>query len=111
VALANAGHLSPYLDGSEIQLENGLPLGMTAEANYSEESLHLAAGATLTFLSDGVVEAQGASGELFGFDRTQELSGRPAAEIAEAARRFGQRDDITVLRVSFAPVGAFAPGA
>ena len=84
---------------------------MTPEAVYVEESLRLAPGDSLTFMSDGVVEAQGASGELFGFDRTQELSGRPAAEIAEAAQRFGQRDDITVLRVSFAPVLAFASGA
>ena len=111
IALANAGHLAPYLNGREIQLENGLPLGMTPEAVYVEESLRLAPGDSLTFMSDGVVEAQGGSGELFGFDRTQELSGRPAAEIAEAAQRFGQRDDITVLRISFAPVPAFASGA
>ncbi len=111
IAMANAGHLAPYLNGREIQLENGLPLGMTPEAIYVEESLRLSPGDSLTFMSDGVVEAQGASGELFGFDRTQELSGRPAAEIAEAAQRFGQRDDITVLRVSFAPVLAFASGA
>ena len=111
IAMANAGHLAPYRNGREIQLENGLPLGMTPEAIYVEESLRLSPGDSLTFMSDGVVEAQGASGELFGFDRTQELSSRPAAEIAEAAQRFGQRDDITVLRVSFAPVLAFASGA
>jgi sigma-B regulation protein RsbU (phosphoserine phosphatase) len=108
VVLANAGHLPPYLDRKELRLENGLPLGLTPDAKYLEESLQLASGNALTFLSDGVVEAQGASGELFGFDRTQALSGKPAAEIAEAAQRFGQKDDITVLRVSFAATRAFA---
>jgi sigma-B regulation protein RsbU (phosphoserine phosphatase) len=102
VVLANAGHLAPYLDRREIRLENGLPLGLTPDVSYLEESLQLASGDALTFLSDGVVEAQDASGELFGFDRTQALSGKPAAEIADVAQRFGQLDDITVLRVSFA---------
>jgi serine phosphatase RsbU (regulator of sigma subunit) len=104
VVLANAGHLAPYLDRREIRLENGLPLGLTPDVSYLEESLQLASGDALTFLSDGVVEAQDASGELFGFDRTQALSGKPAAEIADVAQRFGQLDDITVLRVSFAAV-------
>jgi sigma-B regulation protein RsbU (phosphoserine phosphatase) len=111
VLIANAGHLAPYLDRKEIQLENGLPLGLMPEANYLEESLHLADGNAITFLSDGVVEAQDSNGELFGFDRTQVLSGKPAAEIAEAAQRFGQRDDITVLRISFAATPAMASGA
>jgi hypothetical protein len=108
VVLANAGHLPPYFDCKELRLDNGLPLGLAPDAKYLEESLQLTCGNALTFLSDGVVEAQGASGELFGFDRTQALSGKPAAEIAEAAQRFGQRDDITVLRVSFAATPALA---
>jgi serine phosphatase RsbU (regulator of sigma subunit) len=108
VRMANAGHLAPYLDCKEIRLENGLPLGLAPDASYLEESLQLSSGDALTFLSDGVVEAQDASGELFGFDRTQALSGKPAAEIAEVAQRFGQQDDITVLRVSFAAAPSLA---
>jgi hypothetical protein len=41
---------------------------------------------------DGVVEAQDANGKLFGFDRAQALSLNLAAEIAEAAQRFGPSD-------------------
>lgn len=100
--LANAGHLAPYLKWKELELENGLPLGLTPGASYVERSVRLTAGSALTFLSDGVVEAQDATGKLFGFDRTQALSSSPAAEIAAEAQRFGQRDDITVLRVLFA---------
>jgi len=58
----------------------------------------------LTLLSDGVVEARSASGELFGFERITAISHEPAEKVAQAARAFGQEDDITVLRVAFAPV-------
>ena len=51
-----------------------------------------------------MVEARNADGELFGFDRAQEISGKPAAQIAEAAARFGQEDDITVLTIALSPV-------
>lgn len=57
----------------------------------------LNAGDRLTFLSDGVIEATNANRELFGFERTQVISGKPAMTIANAARDFGQEDDITVL--------------
>jgi serine phosphatase RsbU (regulator of sigma subunit) len=53
----------------------------------------------MTFYSDGVVEAQNQKGELFGFQRGLEISTQPAAAIVEAARRFGQSDDITVVTI------------
>ena len=40
-------------------------------------------------------------GELFGFDRTRDLSTQSAEAIAQAAQDFGQEDDITVLTVEF----------
>ena len=101
--LANAGHLAPYFRGEELNVPSGLPLGITAESSYNEIALALEASGTITFLSDGVVEARNAAGELFGFERAQELSSRPAPEMARAARAFGQEDDITVLTLTFAP--------
>ena len=52
-------------------------------------------------MSDGIVEAQDARGNLFGFDRiTELLKAKPSAEdIATAAQDFGQEDDILVLQV------------
>jgi serine phosphatase RsbU (regulator of sigma subunit) len=100
--IANAGHLAPYCNGQEVSLSNGLPLGIAQEAEYMEQSLQLTPGDSLTFISDGVVEARSAAGDLFGFDRTREISSRPAEEIAAAAKQFGQQDDITVLTLSFA---------
>ncbi len=95
--LANAGHPEPYADGCEVALDGGLPLGVTTEAAYTETDIR---ATSLTFVSDGVVEAANAQRELFGFDRTRSISVRSACEIAEAARAWGQNDDITVVTVS-----------
>jgi hypothetical protein len=100
---ANAGHIAPYANGKELDLSNALPLGITAAAEYSNATLQLEAGTTLTLLTDGVVEAQNAKGELFGFERAAEISSKPAQGVAEAAKAFGQEDDITVLTLGFAP--------
>jgi hypothetical protein len=102
VTVANAGHLPPYHDGREIQLDPSLPLGIASDAEYAETTLTLALGDTLTFLSDGVVEARNASGELFGFERTAAISTQAAESIARAASTFGQEDDITVLTLQYA---------
>ena len=102
IRMANAGHLAPYCNGSEVAVESGLPLGLTTGIEYPEVSLRIATGDRLTFLSDGVVEAQNASGELFGFERTREISTESASEIARAAEAFGQIDDITVLTLAVA---------
>ena len=68
-------------------------------AAYQAICFHMPAGSRLTFYSDGVVEAQNQKGELFGFDRGRELSTQSAAAIVEAARQFGQSDDITVVAI------------
>jgi len=99
VTIANAGHLSPYLDGQEIELQGALPLGVVKNAAYQVTRFHLPQGSLLTFYSDGVVEAQNAEGELFGFERGKAISTQPAAAIVEAATRFGQEDDITVVTI------------
>jgi hypothetical protein len=99
VALANAGHLPPYLNSQEVRLPGGLPLGVVDSVSYDEVRLYLHPGDRLLMMSDGVVEARQASGELFGFDRVHNLSNQSAFYIADAAKAFGQEDDITVLTV------------
>ena len=83
-------HPAPYCDGSEVEVEAGLPLGIAQGIEYAESVVH---GERFTFVSDGVVEAENPQRELFGFDRTR------AQEIAEAAKAWGQNDDITVVSV------------
>jgi len=102
LVVANAGHIPPYLNGKELALENGLPLGINSESAYIESTLRLTPGAQLTLFTDGVVEARDASGELLGFDRIAELCAQSAEQIAAAAQQFGQEDDITVLTLSYA---------
>jgi Stage II sporulation protein E (SpoIIE) len=104
VVAANAGHLAPYRNGEEMELGSALPLGVTAEATYSETRFELDGGDRLTLVTDGVVEARNPSGELFGFIRTRDVSGLSAGKIADAAQAFGQDDDITVLTLSYTPV-------
>jgi len=103
LTLANAGHLAPYRNGEEVRVESGLPLGIAADTTYAESIVQLAPNDRLTFLSDGVVEAQSPSGELFGFERTCAISVKSAEEIAETTQAYGQQDDITVLILQFAP--------
>jgi Stage II sporulation protein E (SpoIIE) len=105
LTVANAAHLAPYRNGEEMLLESGLPLGIAPDVTYAESTIQLAHNDRLTFLSDGVVEAQSTTGELFGFDRTRSISTQSAEKIAAAAQAFGQEDDITVLTLTFAPAG------
>jgi serine phosphatase RsbU (regulator of sigma subunit) len=100
VMLANAGNLAPYCNGEELDVYPGLPLGIEAEGSYVETSYQIDPGDRLTFLSDGVVEAANEKRELFGFGRTLAISQLPAHAIAEAAKQFGQQDDISVLSVT-----------
>jgi sigma-B regulation protein RsbU (phosphoserine phosphatase) len=99
MVIANAGHLPPYINSQEIDLPGGLPLGVLAEITYDEARFFLHPGDRVLLLSDGVVEARQPSGELFGFDRLRNLSQQSAFYLAEAAKAFGQQDDITVLTV------------
>jgi hypothetical protein len=100
--LANAGHLPPYLNGSEMAVEGALPLGAVAGIEYPVSRFKIAEGDSLILMTDGVAEAQDAEGHLFGFERIGELlhSGATGAALAYAAQNFGQQDDITVLTLT-----------
>jgi hypothetical protein len=102
MVVANAGHLHPYRDGREMELAADLPLGVIPNIQYEQATFQLEVGDRLIFLSDGVVEASNAHGELFGFERTQQVSNESARYIAQTAKRFGQTDDITVVSMYFA---------
>jgi hypothetical protein len=101
VELANAGQLPPYLNGVEMQIEGALPLGILSGMDFPVTSFTLEPGDSLLIMSDGVAEAQNAQGELFGFERIEQMlrNTTTTAEIATAAQEFGQTDDILVLRV------------
>jgi addiction module RelB/DinJ family antitoxin len=101
-ALANAGHLPPYLNGKELAIEGALPLGAIAGIEFPLLHFKLGEADTLVLMTDGVAEAQDAEGYLFGFDRIAEMlrKGTAASSLANTAQAFGQEDDITVLMVA-----------
>jgi len=103
VTVANAGHLPPWLNGKEVAMPGAVPLGMIANPEYEAQSFLLRDRDVLVVMSDGIVEARNEKdGELYGFDRLAALLGtKPTAdEIARAAQRFGQEDDISVVSIA-----------
>jgi hypothetical protein len=102
VTLANAGHLPPYLNGSPIPMEGALPLGMIDGAEFSLMHFRLNPGDKLVLISDGILEATDSHGQLFGFERIQQLlqTQTPIAALADAAQSFGQEDDISLIALT-----------
>ena len=101
VTLANAGHLAPYLNGKEMEMEGALPLGVIGGMDFPVMKFQMQPGDSLVMMSDGIAEAQKPDGSLFGFERVHELMSRQisAAELATEAQNFGQEDDILVLSI------------
>jgi serine phosphatase RsbU (regulator of sigma subunit) len=101
LALANAGHLPPYMNGTEVQFSGSLPLGLRESAAYEQTSLEMAAGDVVVLLTDGIAEARNEQRELLGFAQVESMihAGATAKDIAGSAQRYGQNDDITVLRM------------
>ena len=98
LVIANAGHLPAFADQLELTTESSLPLGILPGSIFLECVHSLRPGARIILLTDGVPEAM-CKRELFGFERTQLLMGEQATTIAQAAKTFGQTDDITVLSI------------
>jgi hypothetical protein len=100
--LAAAGHPAPYLNQSELELTGALPLGVSAATVYEEYCFKLQVGDHFALYTDGLLEARNHAGELYGFERLEKLfATRPnATQATEAAVRFGQDDDITVLTLT-----------
>jgi serine phosphatase RsbU (regulator of sigma subunit) len=70
---------------------------MVEGAEFSVMHFQLKPDDKLVLMSDGIAEATGADGHLFGFERIHELprAATSAAEVANAAHSFGQDDDIS----------------
>ncbi|GIV96717.1 MAG: hypothetical protein KatS3mg057_1374 [Herpetosiphonaceae bacterium] len=113
--LANAGQLEPILvRGRQIRYlatpGERLPLGLGVERRYDELMIDLQPGDRVLFYTDGVLEAQNVSGELFGFERLEALLRRlnPGADAIERLRRdlsrftngIGPADDVTVVELA-----------
>jgi hypothetical protein len=101
-AMASAGHPAPFLNRRELKLPGALPLGIVQSAIYEETEFDLREGDHFALYTDGLLEARSSDGEIFSFQRLDELfSTTPdAAKATDAAVSFGQDDDITVLTLT-----------
>jgi sigma-B regulation protein RsbU (phosphoserine phosphatase) len=116
----NCGHLPPMLVGTGETLparleEGGTVLGMLEGSSYREGEARLEPGALLVLFSDGITEATGGAGEMFGESGLREALSRSrdlaacdiAPKVLEAVREFvgggEQSDDISLLIVRRKP--------
>ncbi|MBD0672610.1 PP2C family protein-serine/threonine phosphatase [Streptomyces sp. CBMA156] len=119
VRAVNCGHLAPYLlrPGGRVEsvvLDAGVPLGLASLAGGVRRPVRrfaLPGDGVLVLLTDGVTEAQDASGAFYPVERgLAELAGVPADALPEALDRRARlwsggrsRDDVTVLALRRAP--------
>gem|GEM_PF-441505 len=118
LVFANAGHLAPLViapNGTvgELALTGGVPLGIARGVAFTDRRQHVAAGATLVLITDGVTEAFSRQGEQYGDERLQTLLHGTSGDDVEviADRMFGaleahvagipQSDDWTCLLLRY----------
>jgi serine phosphatase RsbU (regulator of sigma subunit)/anti-sigma regulatory factor (Ser/Thr protein kinase) len=112
---ANAGHNLPYVrtgGGGTAELRaTGMPLGLLPGIAYEETEGQLEPGETMLLHSDGVAEAHGPQGEMFGFPRLQDVVGARSGSgevidrvLTDLGRFTGsdweQEDDITLVALT-----------
>ncbi|GIJ48178.1 hypothetical protein Val02_50640 [Virgisporangium aliadipatigenens] len=114
VTLAGGGHVPPLVLRRDAAVEQlplaGLAMGVTAGAEPVEHTVHLRPGETVVVVSDGVTEARGRGGEMFGTAHLPielaRCAGMPAAAVAERLEMLAlawaggvPHDDVTVFVV------------
>jgi len=109
----NAGHNPQFVihegNGFEVMSATGLPIALYPGQPYREEAVPARPGDLLFFYTDGLVEAEDESGEMFGFDRLKALLGKKQQqgidtvlqEVEDAVRQFrgnhDPMDDATLM--------------
>ncbi len=111
VVYANAGHLPPYVrtaDGVVELRATGMPLGLLPDMAYEERTAVIDPRQSVLLYSDGLIEAHGPAGDMFGFPRLRDLVARerPGSELIDhlleqlrafVGRGWDQEDDITLV--------------
>ena len=106
--LINCGHVPPLIvsNGKIHTVEAGnLPVGLIANASFTATSIKLQPGDRLTVVTDGVTEAEDATGEFFGTDRLEKCSPEGFAAIEQAVTEFRGStplsDDCTITELTY----------
>ena len=117
--LTNSGCPSPYrfsaATGKVTELEVvAFPLGVRPDTSYAVMEIELEPGDRVVFYSDGIAEAEDATGEMLGFERTaviiengcredlstEQLLDRILSEVKAFTRDAPQGDDQTVVVIA-----------
>jgi serine phosphatase RsbU (regulator of sigma subunit) len=115
----NAGHVPPLIvrrNGAVNRLDSpNFPVGFFARSEFAPDAAQLECGDLLVICSDGVTEARGLDGELFGETRLKNfLEGCAGQQVEDVCRGVvgavhefvgtaPQSDDITLTVIRFAP--------
>jgi len=114
IEICNAGHPPPFLvrAGEIVRLDaTGLPIGMFCSQRFSSRTVRLASGETLLLYTDGLLEAQNATGVEYGIERLAALAAsanrQPKATVDACLRDLaafrgapGADDDLTILAIT-----------
>ena len=109
--VANAGQTFPLIvNGHVHELElSGLPLGVDSDSDYAEATIELQPGDSVILYTDGVLEAENSTGEIFTYERLAALVSanarlKPRAIVARLLQELRawsgtsrQTDDITIV--------------
>ena len=106
--LMNCGHVPPLLvsGGKITKLEEGnLPVGLVPGAEFQSTRLTLGTDDRLLLVTDGVTEAEDASGEFFGTERLEDCCHMGLVAIEQAVTTFrggtALTDDFTITEMIF----------
>ena len=106
----NCGHVPPLLvSGHQVTRPSvsNLPVGLLPDATYESAKVNLKPGDRLVMVTDGVTEAENATGEFFENERLEEVAAKSTSfeEIFSAVNSFCAGtplgDDCTVVEMRF----------
>ena len=112
----NAGHTPPLLSDKKgkrfLDMHQNIVLGVSGNATFAEEEIHLAPGAHLLLYTDGVTEAENRASKFYGssrllkvFDKANYNCARNLDLVLKDIKRFvkdnPQSDDIAMLDFVF----------
>jgi serine phosphatase RsbU (regulator of sigma subunit) len=114
--LLNCGHVPPRLvsGGRVIEPDNINPaIGLLPDVSFHSARMQLKPGDRLVLTTDGVVEAENAAGEFFGYERLDQAASSGGFEgVFRAVREFcgacALQDDCTVVELAYTAAAARA---
>lgn len=117
VDYVNAGHNPPYVLSSnglhQVEMTNGLPLGVMDDFNFESKTIQLQKGDQLLLYTDGVIEAINLEQTAYGEKKLEDflnhhlnlpvetLIKKSFADVNDFAGGAPQSDDITLLGITF----------